>query len=290
MGVVNQNMDNWTAEEIYKQRCLRNQIFRLPNETWQQAFEQLGNRVFWSEIAANVKFCGDKDTEKFCVVGENDVIVCSFDNPQQHYSFIELDFSKDELEGKEVYLLKRGELVNVWLPKIQTINSYDVATSKRIFSQKFSNKCYVADGSVYDIRAQQLFNGYNQEILNVRTEATLKCVRYDPDGHHFFSFLSQQGAYTLFNSGEELFRQRLYNASEFAVLRDLDFVLILRPNDEEDCTVAQPTSPPKSLEIYDARFKTTPIRSFDLPSAENFLIVGQEVIITSPIAERVWRT
>uniref|UniRef100_A0A1I7SDJ1 Uncharacterized protein n=1 Tax=Bursaphelenchus xylophilus TaxID=6326 RepID=A0A1I7SDJ1_BURXY len=189
VGLTNLFFTKLVAERVYKHRCVKNQVYRLRGETWKEAFKDLPNRVTWEDddMYSRVQFCREDGTDRFLYVGDDHVVVTSFDKPMKFIRF--LSMKSHPRRNWAVSLIKKGELIVscffYWYgPK--TVQVYSVKAGKYIFTKRFSWYVSCANGAAYDKDAGVLFNGYDQSLTDVDIDGDLKDAVYGQHQHLFY--------------------------------------------------------------------------------------------------------
>ncbi|CAD5229970.1 unnamed protein product [Bursaphelenchus xylophilus] len=284
---VHKSLSPLAIEVLYKRRCCRNQIYRLPGETWKEAFADLANRVFWNkwEPMKNVIFCAERNCERFGFVGENDVIVTSFDLLEKFVRHFKLEHSAPELAGKKVWLIRHGELLVVWLPPLHTIKIYEVNTTQLIHSQTFTKPQTPVNGCLlYDERCK-LFNAYDQSVHYADVNGDIQKVFYKENGEHLI-FYHDGGALRVYNCATEKMREEISTQdSQCQLLKGTNEVMTIhgRYGFRDDRSH-------KKAEIYDVRSGSDPVCFIDLPRRSSILEACPGLLVKVPGPREVQST
>ncbi|CAD5229962.1 unnamed protein product [Bursaphelenchus xylophilus] len=286
VGLTNLFFTKLVAERVYKHRCVKNQVYRLRGETWKEAFKDLPNRVTWEDddMYSRVQFCREDGTDRFLYVGDDHVVVTSFDKPMKFIRF--LSMKSHPRRNWAVSLIKKGELIVscffYWYgPK--TVQVYSVKAGKYIFTKRFSWYVSCANGAAYDKDAGVLFNGYDQSLTDVDIDGDLKDAVYGQHQHLFY-FKGPKVELLEYNAMSSEIQRRIELGVGFATLDWSKYLVVHsygRLQAREDGEDRASKMKKEVLEIYETN-SSVPALTIDLPPSRWFMEVCPGVVARFP--------
>ncbi|CAD5209971.1 unnamed protein product [Bursaphelenchus okinawaensis] len=214
-------------DPFYKDLCIKNKIYKLPNEYWAHAFYDAPRRVYniGLVISKQLVFC--LDTDKFALHFKNYVVVSSLDVGLDYYRYIKIEFDVGHMA-----LIKNGTIISIWHQqrRISTVYIYDVESTNLLHKSAFKGKTTVSNGSGYNHQNGIIFNAYDQKEYQIYRENvdSFNCYYSTAENLQYFVLFHAKGV-TVVNCLNEIVYERIerigfYNSTNFFIIPNSGFM------------------------------------------------------------------